>query len=224
MDTKSKMNDSSRLLLHQACHIFPTNPAVVCSALILDESNLYKRARMSEQIYSNSGFNVLQKSRHQALSSLPLHIAIECRGSLDVLQSLTQAAPEIVAWKDGPNDCNAISALLYQRRFDLDILSMLIRLQSEALLVVDRLQNTSLHVACAQGAPLELVDKLYQAYPQALFQKNMLGLTPLQISQQSGLCSIEVNDFLNELSMYLLECNAHHLFESKSKEAKVCSS
>jgi hypothetical protein len=223
MDTSSLMNhdSSSKLLLHQACHLFPTNPAVVCSALILDQSSLYKRVRMSEQVNNNAGFTVAQKSKLQPMSSLPLHIAIEYKASKEVLQHLTEAGPEIVAWNDGPNDCNAISALLYQKRFDLDIHTMLLRLQPEALLVVDRFQNTSLHVACSQGASLELVDKIYQAYPKALSQKNMLGLTPLQISQQSSLCSIEVNDFLNELSVYPLECNAHHLLESKPKRQRV---
>jgi ankyrin repeat protein len=214
--------DSAKFLLHQACHLFPTNPIVVCSALMLDESSLYNRVRMSERAYSCSGVNMIVKSKNETLSSLPLHIAIECKGSLEVLQYLTRAAPEIVAFKDGPNDCNAISALLYQKRFALDILSMLIRMSPEALLVVDRLQNTSLHVACAQGAPLEVVDMLYEAQPKALFQKNMLGLTPLQLSQQTGLCSMEVSDFLHDLSFYHLECNAHHLLESNTKRQKVC--
>jgi ankyrin repeat protein len=211
-NAKLQGTDSAKFLLHQACHLFPTNPTVVCSALMLDESNLYKRVLTSERA----------KSKNETLSSLPLHIAIECKGSLEVLQHLTRAAPEIVAFKDGPNDCNAISALLYQKRFALDILSMLIRMSPEALLVVDRLQNTSLHVACAQGAPLEVVDMLYEAQPKALFRRNMLGLTPLQLSQQTGLCSMEVSDFLHDLSVYHLECNAHHLLESNTKRQKVC--
>jgi ankyrin repeat protein len=177
---------------------------------------------MPERTYSNSDFNTTQKLESKNFSSLPLHIAIEYKGSLDVLQHLTQAAPEIVAWKDGPNNCNAISALLYQKRFDMEVISMLIRMHSEALLITDRLQNTSLHVACAQGAPLALVDLLCEAYPQALLQRNILGLTPLQISQQNGLCSIEVSDYLHEMLTYPLEFNADHLLESKPKKQKLC--
>jgi ankyrin repeat protein len=215
----SKGTDASKFLLHQACLLFPTNLPVVFSAVILDPSNLYNRVRISELSYSASKKN---KSKSDPSSSLPLHIAIECRGSFEVLQHLALAAPEIIAWKDGPNDCNAISALLHQKRFDLDILSMFIRKNREALLVVDRLQNTSLHVACAQGAPLELVTMLYEGHPEALGQRNMSGHTPLQISQQNGLCSIEVNDFLHDLSLYPLECNAHHLLEpTNAKRQKV---
>jgi hypothetical protein len=206
--------NNSKFLLHQACYLYPTNLSVIRSALILEVSSLQIRVptpvMRSHSPYGSN--NSTKRCKKQTLlPSLPLHIAIHNQGSLEVLKYLTMASPDVVAMKDGPEECNAISALLYQGRFDSTLLAMLLKWNQGALSVVDHFQNTSLHVACSQGAPFEIVYMIYNAYPEAFCQRNGMGQMPIQVAQTNGLSTIDVIDFLQELLESPLELNACHL-------------
>jgi hypothetical protein len=213
---------TSKHLLHQACYLYPTNLLVIRSALILEVSSLQTRiptpVKRSHPLFG--GKNPLKRFKKETLlPSLPLHIAIHNQGSLEVLKYLTIASPDVVAMKDGPEDCTAISAVLYQGRFDCTLLTMLVQWNQEALSVVDHFQNTSLHVACAQGAPFDIVHMIYYAYPKALCQRNGMGQTPIHIAQINGLCTLKVIDFLQELLEHQLERNACHLDHSDDQQS-----
>jgi hypothetical protein len=198
-------------LLHQACYLYPKTLAVVTSALLLETSNLRKRISTPERPTITNCRS--KRIKRDPSFTLPLHIALQHNGSWDVIKCLTLVAPDVIALTDGPNECNAVSVVLYQKRFDLKILSLLIQQYPKAIQEVDRYHNTSLHVACAHGAPLEVIDLLYTAYPKALYQTNILGLKPLQVAQQTNLCSVDVIDFLQDLVLSSLEQEACELMD-----------
>jgi hypothetical protein len=210
---RSSIKTSQGSLLHQACLLYSQTLSVVKSALLLEKANLRKRVPTPEYFEIKHTYPQRKRIKRDSSLTLPLHIAIEYQGSSEVIKCLAQVAPDVIALKDGPNDCNAISAVLYQRRFDSDLLALLIRMNSYALQVVDRYQNTSLHVACAHGAPLEIIQSLCKGYPDALLQINIAGLNPLQVGQQNNLCPIAVIDFLQDLTMSPLEQQSCHLVD-----------
>lgn len=207
-------------LLHQACYLYPKTLAVVNSALGVDKANLRRRvatpapsaAATTTTPDTNDGPNKRQK-RPESFS-LPLHIAIDRDGSLEVLQALAEQAPDVIAMTDGPVSCNAISAHLYKKYHKLGIISMLIKANPEALRVPDRYKHTCLHVACAQGAPLEIVELIYTSYPDALQMENFHGQRPLDVAERTSICPLTVIDFLQKLVCDPLESNAAHLFDS----------
>jgi hypothetical protein len=212
MGSKSQTIDgASRSLLHQACYLYPRTLSVVNTALTLEKSNLRNRIFTPERT-ATATYRTKRIKRDPSLT-LPLHIVLQHNGSWDVIQCLTLGAPDVIAMKDGPNECNAISVMLYQKRFDSKILSFLVQQYPQAIQVVDRYHNTSLHVACAQGAPLEVVEILYMAFPKALEQTNILGLKPLQVAQQMSGCSMDVIDFLQDLISSPLEEKAIALMD-----------
>jgi hypothetical protein len=116
----------------------------VNSAITLEKSHLRKRIATPE-ITSSSGNSTLRKPKRRkrnAHVTLPLHIAIECCGSFEIIHCLAKAALDVIAWKDGPNDCSAISVLLYQKRFDHKLFSLLLQENPiSAIQVVDRYHN-----------------------------------------------------------------------------------
>jgi hypothetical protein len=200
-------------LLHQACFLCSQSLSVVKFALLLETANLRRRVPTPQLVDAILDSSRRKRFKRGVSLTLPIHIAIEYQGSFEVIKFLAEVAPDVIALTDGPNDCNAVSAMLYQRRFDYNLLSLLIKMNSYSLQVVDRYNNTSLHVACAHGAPLEVIEKLCKIYPKALLQNNLAGLNPLQVGQQNNLCSINVIDLLQDLTLNPLEQQCCHLLD-----------
>jgi hypothetical protein len=203
-------------LLHQACYLYPTTLAVVNSALGVEKSNL--RRRVPTPAPPPPDLNNPNK-RHKRLESfsLPLHIAIDRNASTEVLRALVEMAPDVIAMTDGPDASNAISALLQKKCRKLDVISMVVKANPDALKIVDRHDNTSLHVACAQGAPLDIVELIYAAYPDAMYTKNFHGQNPLDVAQRTNVCPLDVIDFIQQLVSNSLESNAAHLVDSEDE-------
>ena len=225
-------------LLHQACYLYSTTLAVINSALGVDKENLRRRVPTSApssttattttttQDRNNNGSVSNKRQKRQEAFTLPLHIAVDRGGSLEVLRTLAEMAPDVIAMTDGPVCCNAIAAHLYKKNHNLGVISMLIKecagttaststtTNGEALKGVDRYKNTCLHVACAQGAPLEIVELIYTSYPDALKMKNFHFQCPLEVAQRTSICPLDVIDFLQELVSDALENSATHLVDS----------
>jgi hypothetical protein len=215
----SPVSTPSFSLLHQACYLYPSTLAVVNSALGVDKANLRRRvatpAPPGTATTTNDSDNGPNKRQKRPDSfSLPLHIAVDRDGSLEVLRALAEASPDVVAMTDGPVSCNAISAHLYKKYHNLGIISMLIKANPEAVKVPDRYKHTCLHVACAQGAPLEIVELIYTSYPDALQIENFHGQRPLEVAERTGICPLNVIDFIQKLVCDPLERKASHLVDS----------
>ena len=203
-------------LLHQACYLYPTTFAVVNSALGIDKTNLRRRIATSASTTAKAAtaHNSNKRQRRPESFSLPLHIAVDQGGSLEVLRTLAELAPDVIVMTDGPESCNAIAAHLSKKHHNLGIISMLIQTNPEALRGIDRYKNTCLHVACSKGAPLEIVELIYSHYENALKMKNFHGQSPLDVAQRTSICPLNVIDFIQELVLHPLERDANHLVDS----------
>ena len=209
-------------LLHQACYLYPTTLAVVSSALGVEKTNVRRRVTTPASPPTDPSSNPKKRQKMQKMQesfSLPLHIAIDRNGSMEVLRALAEIGPDVVAMTDGPDACNAISAFLCKKSQDLEIIQMLVKVNPEAVNGLDRYANTCLHVACAQGASLEIVEFLYAtlSHGAIMSQPNFHGQSPLDVAQQISVCPLEVIDFLQEVVSDSLEKFAAHLVNSEDE-------
>lgn len=209
-------------LLHQACYLYPTTAAVVNSALGVEKSNVRRRvitpapAPPARELAENSSTSNKRQKRQEGFS-LPLHIAIDKSGSMEVFRTLVEAGPDVVAMPDGPEACSAIALAMY-KKCKYEVIELLVRANPEALDVLDRHNNTCLHVACGQGASIDVVKLLVASDDGALNKKNFHGQTPLDVAQRITVCPLEVIDYLQQLMMDVLENSASHLVDSQDEE------
>lgn len=209
-------------LLHQACYLYPTTAAVVNSALGVEKSNVRRRVitpappppRAVSESTTSSGSNKRQK--RQEGFSLPLHIAIDKNGSLEVFKALVEAGPDVIGMTDGPDGCTAIAVALY-KKCKYEVIGLLVKANKGALEELDRHSNTCVHVACGQGASIEIIRLLVNAYDGALSKKNFHGQTPLDVAQRITVCPEAVVDYLQELTLDSLENSASHLVNSEDE-------
>ena len=109
----------------------------------------------------------------------PLHMACEHDAPAVVIQSLLKACPEasIMIGCSGMTPlhitCSSHNASIHVIRVLLD------QGRREQCQIRDLDGDTPLHTACRCGAPLEVLECLLQAYPDAVHHRDNEGLTPL---------------------------------------------
>ena len=208
--------------LHRVCNFFASKREVVEIALALDPSAIRRKADPVVAQQNSSGAattvvtanhnnnkptssswvvlgSVLQKcglSRERY--SYPVNIALQNKASMDVLELLVQHGRDVLVEKDGYERTGSLSIALCQRPCDLDLIDLILFANVQGIMVTDRKLNYPLHVACAKGASVDVIMRLYHHYPAALFQQNFNSETPLDICRRSSIISEGALNFLLE--------------------------
>lgn len=127
--------------------------------------------------------------------TLPLLLAIKNQASSEVLKMLIDAAPSVLLLLDGNQRESPLCAYLRLTPCpDLSVVEEMLRKSPKCVFTVDRHDNTVLHVACARGAGVDILQRLCRAFPQGLKRWNFHGKTPSQLVQQRTVtCSDDVS-------------------------------
>lgn len=191
-------------VVHRACELYPQAETIVNSAIRVDPGGVKRRlstCRVDEQS---------SKKRKKLQHDYPINIALHHNASLPVIQLLTEAGPDVLMERDGPQESTALSCALVNKR-ELDVVSLLVEANPDQVRVCDRHSNYPLHTACIHGSCLGIVKLLACAYPSVLRKRNFHGQTPLDIAQWNALCSDDVIDYLQQTSFGSYEEDAIHL-------------
>jgi hypothetical protein len=196
-------------LLHQACHLYPETTAVVLSAIRLDPTSISRRVPTPATVAEDGGQTQRKRTKLEGYS-LPINIALKSNASLDVLKLLCQAGPAMLVEQDGPESCNSLSTALYLVK-SMEVVQLLIKSNPNSPKTLDRHSNLPLHVACFKGSSLQVVHLLVANYPSSVKQKNLNGLTALEIAQRTQKCEDAVIDYLQHVIFEDAEGAASHL-------------
>ena len=116
---------------------------------------------------------------------LPIHDA--CRGENnhnELIKFLIAQYPESVNIPDANNWYPVHIYIDPGRVFCLDVLQLLLKCDEKALSTPNDMGDLPLHSAVEQNQFVDVVEAVYDAFPQALFMKNRRGDTPLDIARR----------------------------------------
>lgn len=205
---------SPQFNLHQVCNHFASKREVVQIALALDPQAIRRKvdaaapAKAAATRKSSSSANKTRRAASIVLTpqrglfreryAYPINIAIQNKASMSVLELLVSHGKDVVVEKDGYEKTASLSIALCHRPRDLDLVDLILFANLQGVMVTDRKLNYPLHIACAKGASVEVLQRLYLHYPAALFQQNFNSETPLDICRRTSLMSEEALNFLLE--------------------------
>jgi hypothetical protein len=184
-------------ILHIACrdgHVELIGRLLEVNADAADASMILTSVK---DVYDFTRNAFVKKVVHEPYS-YPLNLAIKARLDHAVLKKLLMAAPEVIRKPDGPQREFGLHILLKNKPDDLATVDAMLLADPQCVTLLDRHLNTALHVACAKGAPLDIIRHLCILYPEALRMHNFHDMTPIQLAQRSHVCSDKVSTFLLE--------------------------
>lgn len=148
----------------------------------------------SAEIKRSSSYNFrIKKSKY----SFPINSAIQKKADSDVLKTLVQRRPSVLSIPDGNQQEASLLILLRNKPNDVATAHEILEANPKCAFIKDRHFNTPLHIAASYGAALDIVEKLYSIYPDAVTTLNFNGLTPLQLAQRhASTCSHALATFL----------------------------
>jgi Ankyrin repeat len=123
------------------------------------------------------------RRRVRELYSFPLHLAIANEASTDAIELLIDADPSVLVVRDGPRHDTPLLAVLRTSPTRLDVVDAIIVTQPFCASIKDDRGNTPLHVACQQGATLDVIRHLTILYPEAMSMANLQGKRPLDLAR-----------------------------------------
>lgn len=127
----------------------------------------------------------------------PLNLAIHNRASKEVIHMLIEAAPSVLGMVDGSLKETSLAILLKNFPDDLKTVDKMLLSNHKAAIGRDARKNTVTHVACSNGASLDVVRHLCIMNPESLLMRNFHRQTPLEISQRLTMASSDdVSSFL----------------------------
>jgi len=193
--------------LHYLCHRKDTSVKEVQLVLEADRSALSTSACLyyiSNPMYypRNPKVRVIKKVREPF--TYPLHLAIKNKLSDDVIKTLIAEAPEILMAKDGMQRSTPLHVLLKYKpptKDDHDLFDFMLAKFPEALTMLDRHDETPLHVACRSGITKGLIERLIKMCPEAIVIRNFHGKAPHEVAGwrtsigSDRLCSFLRNEF-----------------------------
>lgn len=161
-----------------------------------------------------------RKNTRREAFRLPINIALAHHAPGPVLHLLLRAAPAATLLPDGPfQDTGTLHLALQKRPWDDDLfLTSLLAVSPAAATRTDRRHNTALHLAACHcktsttttigssrrktppSLSLTVVSFLYQAFPEAVHQRNMHNETPWMIAQRSTTCPEALVSFLQDVT------------------------
>lgn len=186
---KSKVMDREvqNHVLHKACMKRGAEAEVIAAILKIDP-NL---AGISHQIFQVKEVYdcVSYKKRSTKVKEkycYPLNIAIRNRVQYAAIELLVKAAPQVMAIPDGSMKEGSLSILLKNDPQDMRLADLLLLSNPASAKLLDKHNNTPLHIACQYGASLPIVKHICILHPGALKMKNRFGQTPIQVAQRSN--------------------------------------
>jgi len=209
----------SSSLLHNSCKLYPDTPAVVESALRMDPGAIrrYIPTRCGDDvsagnrsisvdsigssgIAATSGDGNSQTRRSDDMYGYPINIALKCNASREVLEFLMAEGADVLDKPDGSMRASTLGIAI-SLGCDGQIIRRIVTTNRACARVADRQHQLPLHaLARSHHKPsvLEAVKQVYEAYPEALNERNFHRETPLDIAVRNEYCPEEVVNFLQE--------------------------
>ena len=194
--------------LHLLCRLKLVSLSDVQKALKENPEAARVRVRLngveSNSLRGKAGLkkNSVNKGWRRSTYTLPINMAIQNGASLEVLEALINAAPDVLREPDGPDrECALHIAIKYN--IASQFIDMMLLANPKASEAADRQNNTPLHVACLlRPTEVELIKHLHVLNPQARSKRNMHGRTPLEMMHQTTFnVSEQALDFMQELEI-----------------------
>jgi hypothetical protein len=199
-------NESTDNLLHQACRLFPHSDTVVETALRVDPEAVRRSVVMNSDTEGD-----ISKKANIGTYGYPINLALTHGSNTKILNLLIQSGPDVLAFQDGADCGSSLGILLSSKRCDLALVDLLLSANPKCAQIPNRRGNYPLHIAVSHGKSLQIIKRVYTAYPEAQNRRNFHSQTPTDIAVQSTLCSEEVTDFLRSMT-----CNTTCAAETKS--------
>lgn len=135
------------------------------------------------------------------LGKTPVHTAVCCGQSLEVIRFLLRKRPQALgeedAWGKTPLACAAASSHHYQSSEDFaEVLDFLV--DPVRIIQPDRAGLLPLHIACLNRNRLEDIEMLFDEFPDAICQPDNMGRLPLHSACINPHVQLELLEFLVE--------------------------
>lgn len=190
--TNDGTGDMTESLLHEACRLFPNSDTVVETALRVDPDAV----RRSVVFTGDQDGEKSHMTKNSSTYGFPINLALTHGACEKILKMLVQSGSDVLTLKDGTNCSASLGIALSSHTCSLATIDLLLLANKKCAQIADRRGNYPLHIAVSYGRSVDIVMRLYAAYPEAQGMRNFHSLTPLDIAIQSIRCPEEVMDFL----------------------------
>ena len=204
-------------LLHNSCKLYPTTVDIVRSALGFDPEAIRRAIPMlvDSTTPASSSEPLVKKQKLIDSYAYPINIALHHKASLEVVELLAKAGPDVLLLKDGPWEGSSLT-LAIRSECDMAIIKAILAANPKQTQVADRQNALPLHAALqVPKVSLELIKLLYRAFPGALLKPNVRGDTPVQVAEKNPYCKEDIVDYLQEEAYSPFEENAIHLDDAE---------
>jgi len=196
VSTQTPTNDgtgdmTAESLLHEACRLFPNSDTVVETALRVDPDAVRRSV-----VFTGDQDGEKSQMTNSGTYGYPINLALTHGACEKILKMLVQSGSDVLTLKDGTNCSASLGIALSSHTCSLATIELLLAANKKCAQVADRRGNYPLHIAVSYGRSVDIVMRLYAAYPEAQGMRNFHSLTPLDIAIQSIRCPEEVTDFL----------------------------
>lgn len=165
-------------------------------------------------------------------SRLPLHYACENKQdkvivSVESIEYIINRYPKGLIVKESLNDFLPLhlACCFHNIKYDLDegqnqeliqmakdrsiqLVKILIQYYEKAIKIKEKYNGwLPLHIACKTGAPIEIIQYLLNAFPSAIYEKDMNGRLPIHLAcgSRNYFCTNNVSDVITLLTTYYLK-------------------
>lgn len=209
---------ASEALLHKLCYAYKPlnekseNSLIRMTRQILEkdpEAIIRPHAVHTKRAVWNTRAQKKIERRVQSDYVYPLHIALANKEvPLPVLRELLNAATQLtnsgsadaLTLADGPQLEIPLMVLIKVRTEQVKLMDEFLLAAPASVGLLDRRNNSALHLAAYHGANLVVVRHLVILEPQNCYFRNMLQQTPLKIAEQRSNVDISVLNFLQARS------------------------
>jgi hypothetical protein len=214
-DDSSSSGMASDSLLHNSCKCFSKVVGIVRSALQLDPGAVSRSVPTPANPRDGSTTTEPSPSKKRKLSadtySYPIHIALRHEASEDVVDLLVSTDPSVLVQKDGPDESSALGVAL-AAQVETAVLRRLLAWNPEQAKIADKHGRVPMHVVVQNRVvSMEMVKALYQAHPEAVFQIDLKGDTPVALAERNPFCRETIVNYLQERVDRTLEQEAEHI-------------